>query len=121
MREGLASKKSENSDLESHFGSTIDVCGNAEVHCMNAGFTFSIPNSRSITEWHIYEYRCRMSGTEIDGNVSCFSSETKKQFQYWIVDGYISEFRLKVEGYPNDAFFYRSRKSGLSIKVLKNF
>lgn len=121
MREGVTSKNSEDSDLESHFGNTIDGCGKDEIHCMEGGVVFSIPKSESTKKWGIKEYRCEISGSHLNGNVDCYSSKTLSRFQYNISEGNISEFNLTVQGYPSGAFSYRSRKSGIPISVLKTY
>jgi hypothetical protein len=105
MREGIASDYTKSSDLDSHFGGPIVGCGNNEVHCMHGGFTFSIPRSDNVTEWSISGYDCTLVGTYLDGNVDCQDPDSVTQFEYWIVDEHISQFRLIVEDYPRDAFF----------------
>lgn len=121
MRQGLASIDSESSDLDAHFGSPIIGCGNPQIHCMDAGYLFSLPKISSVEQWSIQDYTCTLSGNRIGGEVDCLIAGIGSKFRYRIVDGYIDQFHFFAEGYPIDTFRYEARNIGVPLEVIELF
>lgn len=107
---------------EAHFGGALVDCSDSEIHCLEGRFSFFLPKSQNAKEWEAGVNSCKIEGNVDNGEVTCFRKDPTEKpyrvFRYVIVDGFISSFDLQLEGYPEDAFQYEARDSGLEIKKI---